>query len=183
MNIFFKRWKLDSLKSINNSQKLKLTGIFMLSLSFVWFFFIYSATSNKIAYNLNLLQQINEKKATIEKSEHKCIKLQNKITNLRSDMCCLNTKDIKKEIINYAKDTGISLKSYTLLGENAKTQHNLPKEKISYEFTGQINQIIAFCQKINFSKSCLRCEEIHITRKNESECNIKCILTLLKKAQ
>jgi hypothetical protein len=177
MSIFNNKY---SLKSLNDAQKLKLIGFLILLTVCTWFLLIYSKINKQISQNINLLQQINTKNSLIEQSSNKCAKLEKKVADIRSEISCSNNKDIKKEIINYAKEANLTLKSYMLLSTtetNAKTQQDI----VSYEFMGKIDQIIAFLHKLSLSKSCLECQEINISKKTDTESSIKCVIKLLNK--
>ncbi|KKP28163.1 MAG: hypothetical protein UR12_C0024G0002 [candidate division TM6 bacterium GW2011_GWF2_30_66] len=189
MSIFNNKYNFSNIKFISDIKKLKLL-IFLIFLTItIWYLLIYSKVNKQIIYNKSLLNQIEAKNAIIEQSTNKCIKLEKKINIIKSDINCSRSKNSKKDIINYAKESGLALKAYMLLGTDSKLkqikselelEQQTQKDIASYEFTGKINQIITFCQKLCLCKSCLEFEEINITKKTDQECNIKCTIKLLK---
>lgn len=189
-NIFNNKYKLNNIRYIDNPKKLKLLIFLILLTITIWYLLIYSKINKQIIYNKNLLNQIETKNALMEQSANKCIKLQKKINDIKSEINCSRSKNLKKDVISCAKESGLTLKSYVLLEDNSKSQQikskpellkqQVQKDIASYEFTGKINQIITFCHKLCLHKSCLECEEINITKKTDPEYIIKCTIKVLK---
>ncbi|MFC1842841.1 hypothetical protein ACFLYU_04245 [Candidatus Dependentiae bacterium] len=158
-------------KNLKPYQKALSTLFAILLIWAIWFFFIYTKIEKKITLKKNVLHKIVEKKQQLKTTKNKCKKITNKIQRIKSDMnSYAPKKDPKTEIIDYAKSSGISLKSYT-------TTEN--KHKASYKFTGNINQALEFCKKLKRCKKPLECQEASIAKKENNACDIKCVLQFL----
>jgi len=177
---------ISSLSNITPNQRKLTTGAILLLVLSLWFFFIYSSTKRKITNNKKLLYQVLKKKQLLEKSKNKCQRIEKKIKYLKSDIQNYsNNKNLKAsaqsnitQIISDAKSSGINLKSYSTLEETTN------QNKVSYEFTGDIDQALVFCEKLKKSNKIVECQEasLVITDKiaDKNTCYLKCILNFFK---
>jgi len=172
---------IASLSCLTSYQRKATTSAVILFILLFWLFFMYTVTQRKITYRKKLLHQTLKKKQLLEKYKNKCKNIKKKIKHLKSDIQNhTNNKNLKTnstQIISDAKSSGITLKSYTTLEE---TQN---QNKVLYEFAGNTNQALLFCEKLKKSKQTLECQEasLSIGEKigNQNRCCLKCILQFL----
>jgi len=146
----------------------------------VWFHFVFSNLQDQISINRGKINQIARNKILLEDSKKSNIMLTKQIDELKKDLEKYSAKKNKNETsisipIDLANKSGLRLASCST-GDKEKYKELLNKQSISYEFSGNKEQIFSFCNSLKNSDNVTSCEEITISETDEKNCNLKCIL-------
>jgi len=165
-------------------QKYTITLASITIIVLTWSLVFYFKMQSNIATLNKKLSNIYKQQETRKTCQETCEKIEKSINYIKEDIA-QHTKNFREtrqtantnisNILQEAKGARLTLVS-CLAGEELETEL-YRKQKNSYEFSGEIAQIITFLNKIKRCNRMIECDDINITYAQDSLCNIKLALS------
>jgi len=148
-----------------------------------WFMLIYLTIQKKIATQEARFTSEIKAQQLFLKCKEECKALNQSINKMKNYISSQTQKSAKRNAaqsdmasaIEYARQTGLTLKSCKNM-EKEKNEHLFDKQPIFYEFNGNLQQAIHFCNKLKACGKLVECDELAISIAENNICDIRCLL-------
>jgi len=162
-------------------QRNMITASIVSVIVFVWLFLIYFQIQSHIdRYKISLSKTLNRNNI-VSLSEKRCKNISLDITKIKKNLKPyhkkknISHKNISKAL-SYARKANLTLNACTNSESITKNKWFI-ENKIRYELTGSMEQVLSFCQNLKNNKDALQCNDITIESDNQKSCNITCSLS------
>jgi len=163
-----------------------LTISTILLIGLLWTYFIFFKLNARINSNHHKLILTMKKNKLLQTSKKECKSLSQEIIKIKKELLPFikkgrktkNYQDNIASIIDYARQSGLALKTCTST-EKAAKKHLFSKQQTCYEFSGKIEHAFDFCHILKNCNDTIKIKEITIAKTDSNQCNIKCSLDFI----
>jgi Tfp pilus assembly protein PilO len=149
------------------------------------FFFVYLPLHHSLEYSHNKVAQMRTQLKTMNSSKHSAKKLQESVTEMQSSIkgyvqnraMNLIMNDAVVFITECAAGQKLTIGSCRLCTQRDKQWCKL--NQITGQFTGTMDQLIAFFQKIQRSNKLIKCKKFELTKQADANFSLTAVFQVL----